>query len=331
MTELGAVLSQIKPCDTAKPYVFVSYSSRDCEIVWPDVLRLQQDGWNVWLDEKNLDKTKASWNEDALRAINSRHCKLLLFYVSGHSLRSEACLKEWEETSSQRTQRNHRGEVPTLVVEAEPIDNIIHYCDKVQMQMEEEIEDDARFDKEVDVLYDFREKLFQNSNDRVRIRAKNTPGGKIDYYEDIQRNFPNTLTPFTSGAPSEAPAPTAVEEGPQTTSAVAQPEATPEPPAAVSAPAAETDLHTIKTLGPTDIKYNICTFGSGFHIGAGAAVTLVMEGKRYERKMHNVTKGRVDGLKQLYAEHGLKLGDVLDARYSAAEHTIYLTKKETAQ
>ena len=69
-----------------------------------------------------------------------RHCKLLLFYVSGHSLRSEACLKEWEETSSQRTQRNHRGEVPTLVVEAEPIDNIIHYCDKVQMQMEEEIE-----------------------------------------------------------------------------------------------------------------------------------------------------------------------------------------------
>ena len=61
MTELGAVLSQIKPCDTAKPYVFVSYSSRDCEIVWPDVLRLQQDGWNIWLDEKNLDKTKASF------------------------------------------------------------------------------------------------------------------------------------------------------------------------------------------------------------------------------------------------------------------------------
>lgn len=329
MNELSAVLSQIKPCDTTKPYFFVSYSSQDCEIVWPDVLRLQQDGWNIWLDKKNLDKTKASWNEDALRAINSRHCKLLLFYVSGHSLRSEACFKEWEETSSQRTQRNHRGEVPTLVVESEPIDNIIHYCDKVQMQMEDEIEDDARFEKEVDVLYDFREKLFQDSNDRVRIRARNTPGRKIDYYEDIQRNFPSTLVPLTSGCAEEVPDQGAEELQPAPAAVPAeavqgQPEATP-------TPAAEVDLHTVKTLGPTDIKYNICTFGSGFNIGAGASVTLVMAGKHYERKMHNVTKGRVDGLKQLYADHGLKLGDTLDARYSAAERTIYLTKTGLAE
>ena len=112
--------------------------------------------------------------------------------------------------------------------------------------------------------------------------------------------------------------PTSTAEAPaQAAEAVIQP--APEPGAA-------TDLHTVKTLGTTDIKYHICTFGSALHIGFGAPVTVAMGGNRYERKMHNATKGRVDGMKQLYADHGLKLGDVLDARYSASEHTIYLTK-----
>lgn len=327
MSELSVILSQIKPCDTKKPYLFISYSSQDCESVWPDVLRLQQDGWNVWLDEKNLDKTKASWNEDALRIINSRYCKLLVFYASSNSLRSEACLKEWRETQSMRTLRNHRGEVPTLVVEAEPIDDIMQFCEKIQAQMTEEIEDDERFEEEVDVLCDFQEKLFQNCNDRVRIRAKKTPGAKIDYYEDMQRNFPSSLKPWVSGDMQKPCVPTDEKVQTESAPAACKPKVSEQPAAALESSLVG-DLHIVKTLGPTDIKYHICTFGSRFDIGAGAPVTLVMGDKRYERRMHNRTKGRVDGLKQFYTDHGLQLGDVLDARYCAAENTIYLTRKD---
>lgn len=65
-------------------------------------------------------------------------------------------------------------------------------------------------------------------------------------------------------------------------------EAAQEQPDAGPTPAAEVDPHTVKTPEPTDIKYNICTFDSGANVGAGASVTPVMAGKRYERKMHNI-------------------------------------------
>ena len=63
------ILRKIKSCTVDKPYVFISYSSEDCECVWNDVYEFQRRGYNIWLDEKNLDKTKQSWKEDALYAI----------------------------------------------------------------------------------------------------------------------------------------------------------------------------------------------------------------------------------------------------------------------
>ena len=51
----------IKPCDRENPYVFISYSSRDAEKVYRDVLEFQKRGYNIWIDVKNVDKTKPSW------------------------------------------------------------------------------------------------------------------------------------------------------------------------------------------------------------------------------------------------------------------------------
>ena len=48
-------------------------------------VHIQQLGYNVWLDEKNRDKTKASWTEDALAAISDLDCLLVVFYVSQYS------------------------------------------------------------------------------------------------------------------------------------------------------------------------------------------------------------------------------------------------------
>lgn len=302
MADLNGILSRIKPCDTSRPYVFISYSSSDREIVWPDVLRLQQDGYNIWLDEKNLDKTKSSWKDDALRAISSRRCQLVVFYVSAASLCSGACLREMRETASEKTVINHFAPVPFLAVEAEQIGNIVSFCQQVHMRLDREIADEDEFEQKAQALKDFMEDFFNGNNERVRIQPRTDPGRKGDYYEDIQKYFPDRTR---TGPPPAPPEPTPLP---------------PEPPP----PAA--DLRVIKVLGATDIKYSICTFGAALDIDPGAPVTLEMGGVRYERKMHSRTKGRVDGMKQLYTDNGLGLGDALEARYVPAERTIHLTR-----
>lgn len=333
MSELNAVISQIKPCDITKPYLFVSYSSKDAEVVLRDVLQLQQRGWNVWVDTKSMDGSRAAWQDSALEAIQSYRCGAFLFYVSGHSLFSRPCLEEWQTTVDIKTRELHNTqEVPTLIVEVEPIDNIDQYRNDKQREMMDKLDEEAqnqnktadelsRADKEfrenVHTSFEFMRQLFGDSNNRLRIRAKNTPNRHTDYYEDIQNQLQKCSAFVRFAVQPVAPAQPAEVEQPK--------------PAAEPKPAAAGDLHTVKTLGTTDIKYSICTFGSKFDIGAGTPVTLVMDGQRYERKMHNVTKGRVDSLKKLYTEHGLKLGDVLDAHYCASENTIYLKKLDSAQ
>lgn len=295
MADMNDILSQIKSCDTSKPYVFISYSSADRELVWTDALQFQKNGYNIWLDEKNLDKTKSSWKDDALRAISGRRCQLVLFYVSAASLCSGPCLRELRETRAERTVKNHFAQVPFLAVEAEQIGNIVSFCQQVHGRLDSEIADEDEFEQKAQTLMDFKEDFFNGNNERVRIQPRSDPGRKGNYYEDIQKFFPDR----TRLSPPE--------------------------PVLQDTPAAG-DLHVVKTLGTTDVKYNICTFGAAFHIGLGQPVTVVIGGKRYERKMHNTGKGRLDGMKQIYADHGLGLGDALDARYSAAERTIYLTK-----
>ena len=69
--ELTEVLREIRPCNTENPYIFISYSSEDKDLVWRDVLEFQRRGYNIWIDEKNLDKTQDSWRYNALPAIKT--------------------------------------------------------------------------------------------------------------------------------------------------------------------------------------------------------------------------------------------------------------------
>lgn len=85
------------------------------------------------------------------------------------------------------------------------------------------------------------------------------------------------------------------------------------------------DLTAGKTLTSTDVKYGILTLGSKFDVGAGVPVTVCYRDSRYAAKTHNTAKGRVDGLRKLFSDHGLQPGQTLEVRYAAAENTIYLT------
>ena len=64
-----------------------------------------------------------------------------------------------------------------------------------------------------------------------------------------------------------------------------------------------------KWINDTDVKYNIMTARSEFHVGFGKRVELECNGKKYNVKMHSKTKGRIDGLTQFYKDTGLKKGD----------------------
>lgn len=86
--------------------------------------------------------------------------------------------------------------------------------------------------------------------------------------------------------------------------------------------ASEQDLSVIKTIGDTDVKYNICTLGAKFHVGFGVPVTVKINDCVYSFNMHKTAKGRIDGMKKLYAEHGIELGTVLKATYNAKDQEI---------
>ena len=120
-----SMLEQILPCNLNKPYIFISYSSKDRERVLEDVLEFQRRGYNVWLDDLNLDKTNPSWKVDALKAIESYYCQLVVFYVSRWSLTSDNCYEELCHTRHEDTIAYHNEEVKYIAVELESIGNIV--------------------------------------------------------------------------------------------------------------------------------------------------------------------------------------------------------------
>lgn len=185
------ILKQIKPCDLDEPFVFISYSSQDNQRVWADALRFQQMGYNVWLDEKNLDKTKPSWRDDALEAIRDFNCALLVYYVSRSSLVSPACFNELECTVEDTTQAIHNGPVKFIAVDIEPIDDIIKFKNAVHGELVRKKMDKAEKTAKAITLSKCINQFFNSNNEKVRVKAYSLPNRKMDYYEEITAAFPD--------------------------------------------------------------------------------------------------------------------------------------------
>lgn len=203
------ILKQIKPCDQDEPFVFVSYSSLDAQRVWEDVLRFQQMGYNVWLDERNLDKTKASWRDDALEAIRDINCALLVYYVSRNSLVSQGCFKELDCTVEETTLATHNGPVKFVAVDVEPIDDII----KFQQLIFSEVRSNRNISKEektscLITLRNCINQFFNSNNEKIRVKAYSLPNRKMDYYEEITASFPDETRIYEPKVETPKPAPT---------------------------------------------------------------------------------------------------------------------------
>jgi hypothetical protein len=79
------------------PFIFISYSSKDREVVQNDVAELNKRGVNVWYDTGLSIGT--SWSDDEVKSRVLR-CSAVLFYASSNSIQSKTVLKELETALS---------------------------------------------------------------------------------------------------------------------------------------------------------------------------------------------------------------------------------------
>ena len=188
--QINDVIKAISPCDMEQPYIFISYSARDYERVWRDVLRFQQMGYNVWLDEKNLDKKQDSWRTEALDAIRDLNCSLLVFYVSRNSLVSQHCFSELSCTVESYTKAVHFGPVKFVAVDVEPIADIVDFSAEIYAEIRRKNISKMEKTTQAITLNNCIEQFFNSNNEKVRVKPIDLPNRKIDYFEEITAAFP---------------------------------------------------------------------------------------------------------------------------------------------
>lgn len=75
-------------CRMDEPFMFISYSHDDRDIVQPWFLELYRQGYNLWIDTANLPHNQKSWEYAAEDALISENCVRLLFFRSENSMKS---------------------------------------------------------------------------------------------------------------------------------------------------------------------------------------------------------------------------------------------------
>ena len=76
--------------DGGDPYIFISYSHKDSEAVYPELKRLNQSGFKVWYDEGIAPG--ASWRDELAERLAD--CSVFVFFVTSSSVKSSNCAKE---------------------------------------------------------------------------------------------------------------------------------------------------------------------------------------------------------------------------------------------
>ncbi len=187
------LLSKLKKCDVNQPYIFISYSSNDAELVQQDVYDLQQKGYNIWLDDKNLKKEKDGWDEQALSVIQSAMCEMLIFYLSKSSMTSENCLAELQQIKNEITLKRHRLQnLPYIVIDAEEIDDLEKFVGMLTESIKKEGKNKNAVDvnQKIDTVMEIYMDYFKSSNKKLRVKCKTVKNRKVDYLSDIENSLP---------------------------------------------------------------------------------------------------------------------------------------------
>lgn len=77
-------------CDVSEPYLFISYSHKDLDMVKLDIAKFYY-GYNYWIDFENMDggrcSTQKDWTDKVLHVLSNKMCKGVVVYCSPNSIR----------------------------------------------------------------------------------------------------------------------------------------------------------------------------------------------------------------------------------------------------
>lgn len=152
-----------------EPYVFVSYANADRTQVFADVLRLQNAGVNLWIDEDLKRYTGASWKKAVQSYMRNGNCKAILFFTSKFSLASDAVRFELDQSCSEEVKGTHFWKaLPIVPMMVNKIERITEFCDQLANDCsmddwESELSDDAAYVPSRNVSY-LRNKFFPSDD-----------------------------------------------------------------------------------------------------------------------------------------------------------------------
>lgn len=98
-------IKKSNPFDPDAPYLFISYSHKNDDVVLLDVQRLKKQ-YNCWIDFENLDggrsATEDDWTEKVQPILDNPNCKGVIMYVSKEGMNSNGLMREAEWISKRK-------------------------------------------------------------------------------------------------------------------------------------------------------------------------------------------------------------------------------------
>ena len=95
MTKLNEHSSQ--SFTASEPFVFISYARQDGYFVYPEINRLEREGYKIWYDKDKIRPSRL-WSEEIRKAIEA--CSCLVVFLTHAAVRSVHVLEEIDQALS---------------------------------------------------------------------------------------------------------------------------------------------------------------------------------------------------------------------------------------
>lgn len=126
----------------SKPYVFISYASRDWKLVLNEMVRgmVNHYGLRVYYD-RNFADDNLSWVENMKNAMSRRLCRAVICCISENYLNSYACAMELMQAISSDVRPQHNGRaldiIPVIIDNSESVEKALDCVNNDLVQIQE--------------------------------------------------------------------------------------------------------------------------------------------------------------------------------------------------
>jgi hypothetical protein len=131
------------------PYIFISYSHADSDIVFSQIEKLQKEGYRVWYDEGI--PTSAKWKKNIEEKIDN--CKKFIFFLSINSATSKEVNEEIERFKENKGKQTYINHFVMILLDDIKLCKTENTCDTVRFVISDcnglriPKDDDTYFDK----------------------------------------------------------------------------------------------------------------------------------------------------------------------------------------